>query len=59
MRKREKQLEIYNEQEYAYDQAMGEEYRFAKAVIQHIIGRKLTPLNSTLDEIKLERKDYL
>lgn len=54
IRKREKQLEIYNKQVKAYDQEMGLEYRTAKAIIQHIIGRKLTPLNSTLDEIEVQ-----
>ncbi len=34
-----KDMEIYLEEVKAYDEAMGEDYRFAKAIIQHMIGR--------------------
>ncbi len=39
LQKYEKDMEIYLEEVKAYDEAMGEDYRFAKAIIQHMIGR--------------------
>tara|TARA_B100000497_G_C7695731_1_gene424822 strand:+ start:161 stop:337 length:177 start_codon:yes stop_codon:yes gene_type:complete len=37
----DKKREAYLDEVKAYDEEMGEEYRFAKAIIQHIIGRRL------------------
>tara|TARA_B000000557_G_C20705883_1_gene413680 strand:+ start:492 stop:668 length:177 start_codon:yes stop_codon:yes gene_type:complete len=41
LQKYEADREVYLAEVKAYDEAMGEDYRFAKAIIQHIIGRKL------------------
>ena len=37
----DKERKAYLAEVKAYDETMGEDYRFAKAIIQHIIGRKL------------------
>jgi len=37
----DKERKAYLAEVKAYDEEMGEEYRFAKAIIQHIIGRRL------------------